>query len=50
MRGKKKIKYGLTDTELIDKYERGKINLKKPIERMLKTRTKSATLKRKKKA
>jgi hypothetical protein len=46
MKGNKEIKKGLSDTELIDKYERGKIDLKRPIKRLLKTQTNSSVLRK----
>ncbi len=36
---------GLTDKELVKKYEGGKIDLKKPLKQMIKTPSKSAILK-----
>lgn len=48
MRTTKSKKKGLTDSELIEKYESGKINLKKRVERMFKVRTKSAKSTKKK--
>ncbi len=42
---KKKKKKGLTDTELVKKYEGGKIDMKKPLKKLFKTPSNSAILK-----
>jgi len=36
---------GLSDAELVNKYEKGKIDLSKPLKKMLKTPSNSANLK-----
>jgi|GEM_PF-5466897 len=41
---------GLTDKELIHKYEAGAIDLEKPMKRMLKTPSNAAKLKKQKKS
>ena len=42
---KRQAREGLTDAELVEKYEGGSIDLKKPIKRLLKTRSNSGILK-----
>ena len=48
MRKSHKKKKGLSDKELISKYEGGKIDMAKPLKRLLKTPSNSAILKTKK--
>lgn len=42
MKATKGKKMGLTDPELIEKYERGKIDMKKPLKKLLRKPSKSA--------
>lgn len=48
MKKSNKQSKGLTDTELVAKYEDGKINLKKHVKKLLKTPSNSSVLKTKK--
>lgn len=48
MKKSKNLRKGLSDKELISKYEGGKIDMKKPLKRLLKTPSNSSVLKKKK--
>lgn len=50
MKAKKKDKEGLSDTELVEKYEKGAIKLHTHVKKLLRKPSKSSILKKKKKA